>query len=367
MTILSSFLPGVRELRAPLAAGLLWLGVMTIIIGPHQAAYFPHSPAIDSLQHLLVRFPFLLGSIAVGLAYLIGLVAIGTMSQLIRAIGRVLHVLVIRFSRERDGWVRRRGLIAKPFRFLDDRTSSVSLAARSLVIDAVTKTLTQAGVSGTAAMIFPVETAISNLHFGAPQLAQTAPSQYQEYDRARAEKEFRLAVVPPLAALSLVAPIPWRIWLIVAMLGACAVLLAQAIKQSQLANDLLANAAFLDYITIPSAQAIVDFINGLPQKPTTDGACLGAIIAGLYQRGNFDDADAAIGELTFWAMRDEAREFLHIHGFDDLVATLDRHVKANSPAEPDDTEGPEQALPDDSKPVSTHLPRRSGRKPLAEL
>src|ERR1022692_2090295 len=43
----------------------------------------------------------------------------------------------------------------------------------------------------------------------------------------------------------------------------------------------------------------------------------------LKKKSNFDDADAAIGELTFGAIRDKARECLHIHGCADLVTTLD--------------------------------------------
>jgi len=181
---------------------------------------------------------------------------------------------------------------------------------------------------GSAATLFPIDNAIGTIHFGAAQLSQVAPLQYQEYDRTCSEAEFRLAVVPPLVALSVVAPIPGRAWLILVTLAGCLILLSQAVAETRASNDILANAALLEYITIPAAQAAAEYVKGLDARPQNDGEWLGSLVAGLDHRGYFEESEAAIQELAHWNDEDlaTARQFLVLH-CPDSVPVLDRSVK----------------------------------------
>jgi hypothetical protein len=183
-----------------------------------------------------------------------------------------------------------------------------------LVIAAVTKALGEVGVPGIASQVFPAEQVMEALPFAVPQLSQTAPQQYQEYDRVRSEAEFRLAIVPPIVFLAVIAPVNGRTWIIMGALLSCVVLLCQAFYQERRSNDILANAAYLGYITLPMVQAAIDYVSKV-KPPVNDGEWIGAIIVGLTQRSYFDASDAALRELVEFKPDtvDAARAYLEAH------------------------------------------------------
>lgn len=130
-------------------------------------------------------------------------------------------------------------------------------------------------------MMYPIETLSSNIRFSAAQLATTAPTQYQEYDCLRSEVEVRVAVAPPLVALAIVLTVRPRGVALVGTILVSALLLLQAAKNTRAVSNILANAAYLEQLKIPSLEGLAAELEKLDPKPQTTGAWLGAMIIAL--------------------------------------------------------------------------------------
>ncbi|GAA4899947.1 hypothetical protein GCM10023405_20360 [Streptomonospora salina] len=171
-----------------------------------------------------------------------------------------------------------------------------------------------------ASLMFPVERAVNDLPYGAPQLSEVAPTQYQDYDRAKNEAELRMGIVPALVFLSFVVPLNGRPWVIIITGAMCAVLLVQSTAQSRSAYNILANAAYLDYITIPVAQAVADFLDNLAPRirPENEGQWIGSFVWALQQRGFFEEVDDALHEMLHLdeSIRGDAQAYLEVHDHD---------------------------------------------------
>ncbi|MDQ3724025.1 MAG: hypothetical protein M3376_13405, partial [Actinomycetota bacterium] len=79
MNLLSNLLPGTRQLRAPLAAGYLWL----VALGLALASEIPSRDDASGLFDDLYRGSDLIGDVGVGvavsfLAYLLGMVSLSS-------------------------------------------------------------------------------------------------------------------------------------------------------------------------------------------------------------------------------------------------------------------------------------------------
>ncbi|MFJ8202231.1 MULTISPECIES: hypothetical protein [Micromonospora] len=139
-------------------------------------------------------------------------------------------------------------------------------------------------------MTYPLDWAITSLRYAGPHLAVTAPVLYQDYDRLKAEAELRLAIVPPLFFMSVLAPLNGKLWVVSAVALACIVLLGQAVAQTRAANNVLANAAYIEQVTIPAVKAVADYLAALHPKPNSDGAWIGAMLVAMHHRALFDEA-----------------------------------------------------------------------------
>src|SRR4051812_13097053 len=87
--MIADLLPGVREFRAPLAAGYVWLAFVYFVIGAPTEV----DDAPDPLQELLTALP----TVATGIALSFVAYLIGSISQ--DLFGQVLPRLVARLSR----------------------------------------------------------------------------------------------------------------------------------------------------------------------------------------------------------------------------------------------------------------------------
>jgi hypothetical protein len=86
---LASLLPGVRELRAPLASGLLWLTVL-YLSAPHVFEEFNRAPTVSAALTALGSAG-IAGTVILGaLAYLFGLTAQGVITPASALAGRTL-------------------------------------------------------------------------------------------------------------------------------------------------------------------------------------------------------------------------------------------------------------------------------------
>src|SRR6266702_503524 len=265
MNILSSIVPGIRELRTPLTSGSLWLGAIVVFGVTHHIILIPPSGVEIELRHLSSIFATLLfvPAVLTG-ALLLGNVMIALIDPFLHLLGRWTRRLVIRLFTlaMRSKWFPRRGYIGRQRNRFESRTRTVSNSARGLVMEANSRELAKVVVPGTAAMMFPLEEFLSSLAFTAPQLSQTAEAQYQEYDRVRSEAQFRVAVVPPIIALAAVLPFNGKPWILIAAIFAGLILLLQAVGQGLQSMDILANAAYLGYVTVPMVQSITEYLSG---------------------------------------------------------------------------------------------------------
>ena len=301
MTILSSIVPGVRELRTPLTAGLLWLGVIVVFAVTHHMILIPPSGVEVELHHLSSTFATVLfvPAILTG-ALLLGNVMTALTGPFLSLLGRlgrnsILHLFDFILN---SGRVKRYGYVMRQRNSFAFHTRTVSNSARGLVMEANSSALAKVGVPGSAAMMFPLDEVLNSLSFTAPQLSQTAETQYQEYDRVRSEAQFRVAVVPPIVALAAVLPTNGRPWILIAAVFAGLILLLQAVGQERQSMDIVANAAYLGYVTVPMVQSITEYLSEVSNPPEETGEWLGVIVQGLWERGYFQEADEMLNELA---------------------------------------------------------------------
>jgi hypothetical protein len=337
MGFLASLLPGLRELRAPLISGLLWLAVLYINFSLHLGATPTHTlaPLVNAWGGAVVP------AIVIGLAYLIGDVARSIVTPPLYWLGQAMRKAGLRLTSHEDlsqlvddkhGRLisRRRPLwLFKAIERFDLRTWPFSLTARSLLLDAVKSRLSKAGISGTAALMFPYEAAIDALPHSAAQLSQTAPIVYQEYDRLRAEADLRLAVPIPLIALASSIQISGKVGVVAASVAVATVLLLRAIDNLRSANDILANSAYLNYVSIPIVESVAEAVGALDTTPVSDGQWIGAIIVSLSDKGFFEELDMAFDEaleLDQSKDRKEVRQYLGEHS-PDLAERWDRRMR----------------------------------------
>ncbi|MCI4063673.1 hypothetical protein MRQ36_14190 [Micromonospora sp. R77] len=323
MGLLTSLLPGLRDLRAPLASGLLWLGVLVAIFAPHSDRILRDTPEGAAIKELLAS-----GSgtatvpLLVSVAFLIGSAA-NTLSQLTaRLIGSVGLDLLAKLEKLSLSRFRfKKGAAWLPIRLFANLVTArkslqpISLTARQLIVDAVQNIFGRSKAPGSVSLIYPIDSVLDSLSYSAAHLAVAAPTLYQEYDRLRSESEFRVAVVPPMLTLAILLPLEHSPYIILFTAVGCCVLLAQAVQQVRAANNILANAVYLDHATLPNIQSVADAFKDLVPQPETDGQWIGALIAILDHKGLFDEANAATGELADHSERilEDAAWYLREH------------------------------------------------------
>lgn len=103
MGLITSLLPGVRDLRVPMSAGLLWLGVAVVLLAPRADRILAPSPEAQALTKLVQSWPAsLVVPVTVGAAFLLGMIANATTQHLTRRAGSAAQRLVRNF--ELDGY-----------------------------------------------------------------------------------------------------------------------------------------------------------------------------------------------------------------------------------------------------------------------
>jgi hypothetical protein len=317
VNILSAVLPGLRALRAPIIAGFLWLTIFLIYGFSHKKQLHINQHDVNvALSAIHTWFVTAVIPTAVTLAYLIGLVITGITTPLLRQLESIAQRAAgkLRLSHWSHKGVRRflERTLSKFAARMERRLALISVEARRFVIDYIVTTLSEAGVPSSVALIYPFEFAIDGVRTNSMQLAQSAPVQYQEYDRLQAEADFRLGVVPPLLTIALVLPWSHLISLGVAAV-ACTVLLVQSMTQSKAAVEIVALATIQGYASILPVKLLAEYLRSLEPQPDSKGAWAGAIIVGLTRYGFHEEADSAIYGLP--DMEDEdsvrtAREYI---------------------------------------------------------
>jgi hypothetical protein len=243
--MLAALLPGLRELRAPLAAGYLWLLAVWLAFAD---AFPSRDAATGALAHV---YELNDGARAIGLG-----VALSFLAYLVGALSEALLGVA-------DRWLDR------PF------TSSRTRRSIELVVDErLREFVAELGFDRLQDLLqeqlrgeFVLEGGDRNRQFGqliraleerivreldlvATRLIGNQAELYSTIDRLRAEAELRLAIAPPLVALSVFLAITEHVGWASATL-AVAILVWQGVRRRTKANDVIADALLLGPVEAP--------------------------------------------------------------------------------------------------------------------
>lgn len=275
-TMLSSLLPGLREVRAPLIGGYLWLCGLWLAVGPSLPARSRASGLLGDVVELADRLPqwAVFGGISV-VAYLIGTLV----EDLVRAVRQrqsatyayeeftdygkrpranaspqadtSLHLLISERVREAHGELTTAGEgISSLSQTLIRETDEAYGVENEWAEDAEGQQLQLATALHTQTL--------RELGLVGFRLMGDEPVLYGNVDRTRAEAELRLAVALPLVFIGVVLGFrvggPWWVGAIVAI-GLAAlggVLIWQGQIREERANDALVDAMFINKVQPPA-------------------------------------------------------------------------------------------------------------------
>jgi len=218
--VLGSLLPGVREVRAPLAAGYTWLLVAWLLYGS-DASQHPSGLAVD-LKRLHETVSSAGAAVAVGfVAYIVGVFSIALTGVLARRVIRWISPLV-------DAWTRRNQFStpwsSSPWWF-SDYAPRTAVALETVVAprleeahaalcvpgrddsrpsyeqlsDLVERAARRATEGSTAVLLRAA--VVDEFEQMGRQMIGREPELFGEYDRLRAEAELRAGLVLPGLAL----------------------------------------------------------------------------------------------------------------------------------------------------------------------
>ncbi|HYV32055.1 MAG TPA: hypothetical protein VEO53_13245 [Candidatus Binatia bacterium] len=286
--MLMNLLPGLRDLRAPLAAGYLWLTGLWVLLSD---AVPSRSTATGVLAHAYAL------TAAVGRGAV--LVAVSFLAYLIGAVlsvdsdGAVVHFLAFIFSRQAYSKASARPMasLAELKSYLASLAGQISPTVRKDIIDYVERlkrnaVITSGGTprpnnteisviqqwnAGLHQPIFGLfnmvdslygwvisvwlaltETMLASINSEVRQLVTqlrvSSPALFDQYDRARGEAEFRISVAFPLTFVAGALAWKWTpLWLF--LLPGVALITRSGLRRASEATDVVAQAALAGYVT----------------------------------------------------------------------------------------------------------------------
>lgn len=249
MTFLGWILPGVRELRTPLAAGSLWVASLWIVLGDHLSG-LGNEDVVQRAKDLIAAAPDgLVLAVGVVLVYYFGVLIV----DLPRAVAEALM---------RQEGLRRLVLGAQGGRptHLGVRVARPDSQTRQLIGQALNDRLSH--VSHYVRDSLPTWVVLDEFELAALQLSHDAPEQYQAYDRLRAEAHLKAGVAAPLAIFCAAAgsqlPALYGLPTVAVGVVASCYLWLQGRTDMQGADQLLASALYFGTARVPLLDAMVE-------------------------------------------------------------------------------------------------------------
>jgi len=239
--VLANLLPGLREIRAPVVSGYLWLIFLFLALHSALPSRGDAGPAIQPIFDLGDRLSVLgLATVTGVAAYLIGSV----MQELLKSMGR-------RFAPSKP-------LYAEPGIHTTERGRRVLMSSLEVRMDGITRRLFQIALSPGERGIdeAPEENAIlDELPLTRALLLGEHPELVGELDRLQAEADLRITVSIPLSALAILLFIlTWDPWWLFAIVPAV-LLLPQGFKRQHEAGDFLAKVLRIGKVDAPLVSA----------------------------------------------------------------------------------------------------------------
>lgn len=187
---------------------------------------------------------------------------------------------------------------------------------RAPVLDMVTSVYVKAGIPSLMSLHYPLEKILERLDGSAAQLWKAHPDQYQEYDRLRAERNFRRGVWLPLIGIAVAISLQLNWWLgalviVVAVLGSLTLLYQSWILDFR-RTVLLANALFQGLIEDSELKSMVKLLASLtlPSQWRLRESLRCAITAVAFAKmGDFESSSELTEEAAETVMDDAALNF----------------------------------------------------------
>lgn len=285
--MLASLLPGVREVRAPLIAGYLWLLGLWILFEPGFHDKTNHSELFDSLGRLAgLMSPLGLGIAVSVAAYLLGALVIGAIDAGYRG-ARGMRLLLVSSFLETPR--RSRAMRVRPSLVLlcdqladsalvrleqkntigaNIRTSKSDEWMREAIKHFVPQLPASAGRDRWHSWISQeiYYRTIGEFSLVSTRLMIKSPELFATVDRLRSEAELRIAAAWSLPfVLASAASISGSIWWLVGML-VLPPLLKQAAQRAHSAELLLSDALLLGTVTSPSIDRLNSLVRELVER-----------------------------------------------------------------------------------------------------
>jgi hypothetical protein len=195
VTFLGALLPGVREIRTPLAVGGLWLLCAALLAYPQTDWLLALDPIVALMQIVDLGGPTARFAGVGFAAYLVGILALGRE-------GIVPGGQIAQSAQKLRSWTDRSSSdVPTP---VSDRMLASFLAklerpgveARTLLRSTIEERLRP--VSQELANVVPISVLLDEFELAGLRLSKDAPEQYQQYDRVRTEAQFRMGVSSPI-------------------------------------------------------------------------------------------------------------------------------------------------------------------------
>jgi hypothetical protein len=294
--VFATLLPGVRHIRAPLAAGFLWLLGVWLLVADHLPA---KEDATGGL-HTLVDIGDRMGRISQGVvaafaAYIVGAAAAQFFGRFTGELSRFVQFLRGLPPFETEGVVSGDPGIL----FTATAESSIKAAASDRLGETRRRALASAVDADSIInvttefsdqddwMVFQAENerqwdkwdflidqarkrSVYEFELLATRLMTTQPELFGELDRHRAEAELRYQLVFPLIFVDIALAITWTPWIVLA-LPLVGFLFVQGMYSAQRAGDIVADAVLIGQVTPPAVERVIritdELIQAKPSEP----------------------------------------------------------------------------------------------------
>lgn len=263
MQILASALPGFRDLRAPLIAGYLWLLFLWILVKPDI-----HKRPTNEVTGAVYDLAKDAGPIWIGLGVGVAAYLIGSVSQALSpVIGHRILPPIAEMAWDR---VRRREKL-RPIPEMDLIGPYLDEAERKVrAIPPERMSAANASVQVQARLTRATRGLDEELELPATLLLtergqEPDPQLFSEADRLKAERELRLAVVPPLFAIVIFLGWSQSCWWFIALLPV-AILLWQAHSRSLAFRSLMIGALGRGLARSQSVEDFRSWVEKLPES-----------------------------------------------------------------------------------------------------
>lgn len=284
MHLLASIMPGIRELRVPLASGLIWLAVITLGFFPYRNRLMAYQ-FIQDANAIASALPvgYTLATLSFA-AYLIGVLAFLVIQQfdqstrrLVRSVRRERRRFKNRRAQRRPAKTRTanamRAKLAHKFEHMLQRLdyrlrelfSPVDFDSQSLMYQSIENSISKIGVPYAIANVFEKQSLLEQqLPLASAGLARRAGQLYEHWTRNESEADFRLAISWPVLIGAILAASRSSWWLIIAALMLFTALFIDSYRHRRRAAQILATALYAGETQLP----IFDILGELPNRPS---------------------------------------------------------------------------------------------------